>query len=234
MITGLVYRYTELNRYGNPQDDAGRIRRSLATGARSIRRMQVRTSTNAKIVYANDPGHSLLSIHQMENQIQKLLKKTDDHDAALTAEREARKAETERLEKQMDALTREVTMLRPLQATARIDDAYIIESGNHRAHMGDVILDVCLFKNHLISFNETFTALYGMPWPEAEKLLAEHQSLVKYTMLKGYTSVRLLLGSTQLVDAMNARATGLTNSRLGWSFEEEAQYRILINAILFM
>jgi len=76
---------------------------------------------------------------------------------------EARKEATEALEK-TQALTHEVTILRPLKGTAidirqhffatyrrredalKIDDPYIIDSGNLRAHTDDVILDVYLLR----------------------------------------------------------------------------------------
>ncbi|KAG0124303.1 hypothetical protein HOY82DRAFT_634397 [Tuber indicum] len=107
----------------------------------------------------------------MEGQIHALQKKTADYEEALKAECEARKEATE-------ALMKEVTVLRPLKRTAvnirerffatyrrkkdalRIEDPFIIDSGNLRAHAGDVILEVCLFQNHLISFEETFSDLY--------------------------------------------------------------------------
>jgi len=80
-------------------------------------------------------------------------------------------------------------MLRPLKATAidirqrffatfrrkqdslQVHDQLIIHCGNHRAHAGDVALDVCLFKNHLICSDETFSTLYGVSWVPAEELL---------------------------------------------------------------
>ena len=53
----------------------------------------------------------------------------------------------------------------------RVDDPFIIDSGNRRAHVGDVNLDVHLFKNRLIAWEDTFEALYGISWVQAEKLL---------------------------------------------------------------
>jgi len=103
---------------------------------------------------------------------------------AIKAEREVQRLATEALCR----ITEEVTMLRPLKATA-IDirqrffatfrrkqdslqvDQLIIHCGNLRAHAGDVVLDVCLFKNHLICSDETFSTLYGVSWVQAEELL---------------------------------------------------------------
>ncbi|PWW77705.1 hypothetical protein C7212DRAFT_342603 [Tuber magnatum] len=214
MVTGLVY--TKVDGNGDHRDEIFRVKRSLARGAQSIRRMRVRNSANPKTAYANEPGCSLPpSIQQMENQILALQKKTEDYEEALKVEGEARKEATEALEEKTQALTHEVTILHPLKGTAidiqqclfatyrgrqdamRIDDPYIIDSGNLRAHAGDVILDIYLFKNHLIGFEESFSDLYG---------------------------------SEQLVDDMNARATGIKNPRLGWSFEQEAEFRNFVNA----
>ena len=80
-------------------------------------------------------------------------------------------------------------MLRPLKATAidirqrffatfrrkqdslQVDDQLINHCGNLRAHAGDVVLDFCLFKNHLICSDETFSTLYGVSWVQAQELL---------------------------------------------------------------
>ncbi|KAG0129487.1 hypothetical protein HOY82DRAFT_540732 [Tuber indicum] len=194
MITGLVY--TELNGNGNPQDEALRIKNSLAIGTRLIH---------------SNPGHSLiLFIQQMENQLTTLQRKVDDHDEALRAERETRQAETtdhnkalrveretrqaetaaqkqatELLEKQMQALTHEVMILRSLKPTA-------------------------------IFIREHFFATHQR---------SEDDIRIDDPLAPSRTSPRLLLGSTQLVEAMNARATGITNSyRVGWSFEDEAKF----------
>ena len=115
---------------------------------------------------------------------------------AVKAEREAReeavKAEREIQQRATEALcriTKEVMMLRPLKATAidirqrffatfrrgqhsrEVDDHLIIDCGNLQAHAGDVVLDVCLFKNHEICSEDTFSILYGVSWRQAEQLL---------------------------------------------------------------
>jgi len=104
---------------------------------------------------------------------------------AIKAEREVQRLATEALCR----ITEEVTMLRPLKATAidirqrffatfrrkqdslQVDDQLINHCGNLRAHAGDVVLDVCLFKNHLICSDKTFSTLYGVSWVQAEELL---------------------------------------------------------------
>jgi len=115
---------------------------------------------------------------------------------AVKAEREAReeavKAEREIQQRATEALcriTKEVMMLRPLKTTAidirqrffatfrrgqhsrEVDDHLIIDCGNLQAHAGDVVLDVCLFRNHEICSEETFSILYGVSWLQAEQLL---------------------------------------------------------------
>ena len=104
-------------------------------------------------------------------------------------ETKAGKEETEALKKETRTLTEEVTMLRPFKETAvdirkrffatfrrreggqENEDPSTIDSGNQRAHAGDVCLDVCLFRHHLIECDDNFSTLYGLSWPEAEALL---------------------------------------------------------------
>jgi len=106
-------------------------------------------------------------------------------EAAVKAEREVQLLATEALCR----ITEEVTMLCPLKATAidirqrffatfcrkqdslQVDHQLIIHCGNLQAHAGDVVLDVCFFKNHLICSDETFSTLYGVSWVQAEELL---------------------------------------------------------------
>jgi len=114
---------------------------------------------------------------------------TDAHKMALRAATDAHKETTEGLENKIQTLTQELMILGPLRETAinirerfyatyrrsqnemRVDDPFIIDSGNRRAHAGDVNLDVLLFKNGLIAWEDTFQALYGISWVQAERLL---------------------------------------------------------------
>jgi len=217
MITGLVY--TEVEEHDDPMAEVLRVKRSLAREVESVTRMQIRNSVNPKTAHANHPARSLLlSMLEMENTILALERKNADQDDALKEEREARhealKAERQAREEAINAegeareeaikaerevqrlatealcrITEEVTMLRPLKATAidirqrffatfrrkedslPVDDRLIIHCGTLRAHAGDVVLDVCLFKNHLICSDETFSTLFGVSWVQAEELL---------------------------------------------------------------
>jgi hypothetical protein len=46
-----------------------------------------------------------------------------------------------------------------------------IREGNDIAHSGDVITDICLFKNDLIKYDQTFATLYSLDWREAMDLI---------------------------------------------------------------
>ncbi|PWW72888.1 hypothetical protein C7212DRAFT_366058 [Tuber magnatum] len=204
MVTRLVY--TEVDESADHRRELFRVKRFLTTEARSISRMRARTSAN-QTAYANKPGRSLLrSIQEMKNDILELRNKVDNQEYGTKA------------------LTEELVILRPLKDTAvdirrrffatyrrrehgmEDEDPPTINSGNLRAHAGDVCLDICLFKNHLIECDVTFSTLYGLSWLEAEPLL----------------------GYKQLVCAMNARATAITNSRLWWNPEQEVAFRALV------
>jgi len=94
-----------------------------------------------------------------------------------------------RMEKDISKLQEEVTVLRPLQATAvgirkrffavylrreqtgAIGTSTTIREGNDIAHAGDVITDICLLKNGLIEYHRTFTLLYGLTWRTAIELI---------------------------------------------------------------
>jgi gas vesicle protein len=183
--------------------------------------------------YANKPGRSLLrSIQKMENDILALQNKVDDEEhktKALQNKAKELQNKAKELQNRVDDQAKELMILRPLTDTA-VDirkrffatyrrreqemedkDHSIINSGNRRAHAGDVCLDVCLFRNHLIEYDHdaTFSTLYGLSWLEAE-------SLLEYK---------------QLVYAMNARATTITNSRLWWNPEQESDFRRLLSWI---
>ncbi|KAG0123144.1 hypothetical protein HOY82DRAFT_575198 [Tuber indicum] len=219
MVIGLVY--TEVDGDADSRQELARVKRSLSLRARSVSRIRVRTSANPKTAYANKRGQSLLrSLQDTEN--------------ALKAETEARKAETDALKAEtkaliaeMRVLTREVTILRPLKETAvdirkRFFAAFersqgapeeeygpSIDSGNKKAHAGDVFLDICLFRHQLLKCDESFLSLYGLSWYEAETLI----------------------GYKLLVSAMNKRATVLTDRRLQWNFRKETAFRDLIKWI---
>ena len=46
-----------------------------------------------------------------------------------------------------------------------------IKVGTGKAHGGDVFTDVCLLRNGLITYPDTFRRCYGLHWEEAKSLL---------------------------------------------------------------
>lgn len=211
MVTGLVY--TEVNPSADHRRERSRVKKSLATEARLIRRMRGTTPAKQK-AYANKAGRSLLrSIHKMESDIVDLQNKVHEQE--------------DNHIRSTKCLTEELMILRPLKENAvairrryfatyrrsqdemEDDDPLTIDSGNKSAHRGDVCLDVCLFKKRLIEYDDTFSTLYGLSWSDAEALL----------------------GYEQLVCAMNARASAITDSRLWWTPLRELAFRALISWI---
>ena len=47
-----------------------------------------------------------------------------------------------------------------------------IKEGNEKAHDGDVITDVCLLQNGLMTYRDTFRRLYCFQWKKARGLLS--------------------------------------------------------------
>ncbi|KAG0644537.1 hypothetical protein HOY80DRAFT_740295 [Tuber brumale] len=179
MVTGLVY--TEVNRSADHRRERSRVKKSLTAEARLIRRMRGTTPAKQK-AYANKAGRSLLrSIHKMESDIVDLQNKVHEQE--------------DNHIRSTKYLTEELMILRPLKENAvairrrffathrrsqdemEHDDPLTIDSGNKSAHRGDVCLDVCLFKNRLIEYDDTFCTLYGLSWSDAEALLVMSQSV---------------------------------------------------------
>jgi len=46
-----------------------------------------------------------------------------------------------------------------------------VEVRNEKAHGGDVVTDVSILQNGLITYPDTFRRFYGLHWEEAESLL---------------------------------------------------------------
>ncbi|PUU77506.1 hypothetical protein B9Z19DRAFT_1128249 [Tuber borchii] len=81
---------------------------------------------------------------------------------------------TKALEKRSDGVEKELGILRPLKPKAigirerffatflksifqtRMGDTSVIEVGNRIAHEGDVVTDVCLLENEIITYPDTF------------------------------------------------------------------------------
>lgn len=193
MVGSIVY--CDVDGNTDPVKELAAVKLSLTTAVDSVKMARVKTSTRPKTAYGNVSGTSILqSIEDMKIEMRQANKKTEDKIAKLeidaeTHNRECR-AKTRTLEEQIEVLTQEANVLRPLRniavdirkrffATSRrgveeernpMDDI-TIDAGNRRAHEGDVITDVALFHNRLMTSFATFTRLYGLPWKDAEKLL---------------------------------------------------------------
>jgi len=122
--------------------------------------------SNPEIAYANTGGSLfLLSIRTMETKIEQLIAR-------------------------VEALRKQITVLRSLLYTAvgiphifpatflksmiltNIGNPSAIKVGNEKAHGGDVITDVCLLRNGLITYPDTFRRFYGLHCEEAKSLLS--------------------------------------------------------------
>ncbi|CUS14262.1 unnamed protein product [Tuber aestivum] len=73
-----------------------------------------------------------------------------------------------------------------------------IREGNNIAHGRDVVTDICLLKNGLITYHQTFKYLYGLDWRTASELI----------------------GHPHIVSIMNHRAT-ILHDHPGWNRQEE-------------
>ncbi|KAG0133997.1 hypothetical protein HOY82DRAFT_668743 [Tuber indicum] len=179
--------YCDVDGNADRREELAAAMASLTTAARSISPVKVRTDAKPKTVFTNEPGCSLLlSLQTTASEIDVWRKKTEEQHRGL-----------QEVHKKTEALSEEVTILRPLKGTA-------VDIRNNRAHTRDVYTDVSLFRNKLIRRGDTFTALYGLHWCEAGELL-EH----KY-----------------LVYSMNKRATAVMNGRR-WRKEEEFRKLVL-------
>ncbi|KAG0637869.1 hypothetical protein HOY80DRAFT_1081693 [Tuber brumale] len=126
------------------------------------------------------------------------------------------------MEKQIEGLGKEVKFLCPLKDTAvdirtrflatfcrsrqlgGISNPSAIQLGNQRAHYSDIMTDVTLFEDGLISYAETFRTLNGVDWPTASDLIG---------------TALLLHG--HMVSAMNRRATMIAKEQENWIKEAE-------------
>ncbi|KAG0138194.1 hypothetical protein HOY82DRAFT_535114 [Tuber indicum] len=182
MVAGILY--CDVDGSTDPKEELAIVNDSLTTAVESVKMVRVRTFAQTKIAYGNVSGTSILqSIESMRAEIDKLQTKAEAH------EREC-KTNTQDFEDCIRVLTQESNILHPLRnitlnirkhffATSQhgmadeqtYSDEIIIQASNHRAHEGDVIMDVSLFQNHLMTFYDTFTRLYGLLWREAEGLL---------------------------------------------------------------
>jgi len=119
-----------------------------------------------------------------------LQKQVDNHNESIKGLTETKDASIKALTETTEALTKEVNTLRPLgENTIEIrkrffaiyrrrkhrgkrNDRTTIRSGSFAAHDGDVRLDARLFKNGLIEYEDTFLALYGLSWLDAESFFS--------------------------------------------------------------
>ncbi|KAG0123314.1 hypothetical protein HOY82DRAFT_619332 [Tuber indicum] len=157
-------------------------------------------------VYANPDGGSFLkSVRTMEMNIVKLI------------------ARTEALEQKSINQEYELTVLRPLKASAisirdrffakfleskassNIGNLSAISAGNKIAHEGDVVTDICLLRNGMISYPDTFRRLYSLLWEEADSLLI----------------------FLHMVNAMNCRATRIANRGAEGDLQDEFNELVL-------
>jgi len=188
MATGIVY--TEVDRSADPKIEVSRVKRSLKDGVTKISRTGVRTLANQN-PYGNEGGRSLLTLmHKMNNDVLALQKQVDNHNESIKGLTETKDASIKALTETTEALTKEVNTLRPLgentieirnqffaiyrrqKRRGKHNDRTTIRSENFAAHGGDVRLDARLFKNGLIEYEDTFLALYGLSWLEAESFFS--------------------------------------------------------------
>jgi len=164
MVLRLVY--TDYDGNSDPMKELAIVKRNLVQAIPSVAPVRIGPLSNPETGYAN-PGGSpfLLSIRTMETKIEQLIARTE-------------------------SLQRQITVLRPLLYTAvgipdispttflksmvltNIGNPSAIKVGNEKAHDGDVVTDVCLLWNGLITDPDTFRRFYGLHCEEAKSLLS--------------------------------------------------------------
>jgi len=131
-------------------------------------------------------GWAFRTLRKMETDLGELEEKHMKylHKEETRALREERRA----LGEELRSLEDEVTILSPLKVFAvrirerfftfqsgelvgEIEDPSEIWIGSDIVPAGDVITDVCMFKNELLHYNGMFTALYGLDWQAAQELI---------------------------------------------------------------
>ncbi|KAG0137549.1 hypothetical protein HOY82DRAFT_649285 [Tuber indicum] len=144
----------------------------------SIAPIQIGPWSHPETVYANPDGGSFLkSVHTMEMNIEKLIAKTEALD------QKSKALEQRSIDQELELIFLES------KASSNIGNLSTISEGNKIAHEGDVVTDICLLRNGMISYPDTFCRLYGLHWEEADSLLL----------------------FPHMVKAMNCRATRIAN-----------------------
>ncbi|PUU81697.1 hypothetical protein B9Z19DRAFT_1076464 [Tuber borchii] len=180
MVVALVY--NEFDGCSDTRKDLSIAKQNSTQAIRSMVPVQIGTSGHVETAYANpDRGSFLKSVREMERNMEKMMAR-------------------------QEVMERELTVLRPIKATAigirdrffasfleskasAIGNLAVIEEVNKLAHEGDVVTDVCLLKNGMIRYPGTFRRLYGLHWEDASSLLV----------------------FPHMVTAMNLRATWIAN-----------------------
>jgi len=146
--------------------DPAMVERNLVHASLSVAPVRIGPLSNPETAYAN-PGGSpfLLSVRTMETKIEQLI------------------ARVEALRKQIIVLRSllyiavgildifPATFLKSMILT-NIGNPSAIKVGNEEAHGGDIVIDVCLLRNGLITYPDTFRRFYRLHWEEAKSLLS--------------------------------------------------------------
>ncbi|CUS12707.1 unnamed protein product [Tuber aestivum] len=192
--------YTHVQEAPVGGSDVKAAERVLTKATRTVSLRQVGSHSAPLTAYGNDTGCALLSSFlRIESVVQDL------------------REETRKSGEEMERLRQEVTILRPLKSAAidirhrffavfkrtdgvgDSDNDSTIRKGNIMAHNGDVVTDVCLFQNQLITCEATFIRLYGLSWQDAAKLM-EHPHMIA---------------------ALNHRATQVSKGYNKWKNQED-------------
>ncbi|KAG0637169.1 hypothetical protein HOY80DRAFT_296330 [Tuber brumale] len=198
MVVGSVC--SEFGGCGDSRNELAIAKKNSLQAIPSIAPVQIGPWCHPETAYANPDGASFLkSVRMMEMNIEKLIPRM------------------EALEQKSINQERELTLLRPLKATAigirdrffatflksmssaNIGNLSVIAEGNKNAHEGDVITDICLLQNGMISYPATFRRLYGLHWEEANSLLT----------------------FPHMVKVMNCRATRIANGGAEEDLQDE-------------
>jgi len=155
----------------------------------STSRVQVRTYRRPRRAETNERDNRILrTLRTIKTDIRELKEYNKETRALVEETREEIRALGEG---EIRALSEKVTILSPLKVIAvstqerpfatlpsgervgEIEDpsASWTRIGSDIEPAADVITDVCMFKNGLLHYNETFTTLYGLDWQAAEEFI---------------------------------------------------------------
>jgi len=142
------------------------VKQNLEQAITSVEPVRIRLLSNPETAYANPGGGPfLLSIGTTETKIEQRITRTEAQLKELTIFFLLYHAAVGIPDRFLARFLQRVVL-------TNIGNPSAIKVGNEEAHNGDVVTDVCLLRNGLIAYTDTFRWLYVIHWEEAKSLLS--------------------------------------------------------------